>query len=222
MTAKRKPPARKKPAVRRTQAERAALSDRLMVDAAIRLLVEKGVEGTTIQAVAAQAGYNHSLLVHRYGGKNGLLMRVMESATADWEALVGQHVGERYGVDALCAFLDAYIEFIQTEPDEIMAMYRLWFHGAAPGGEYRSRLARIHRDQRETVAGWLRLGLTRGELRIPYTPEVFAERFCATLSGYMYQWLTDPELPIVSIYRAMQRDQREEYAVRQTAGHAVG
>jgi len=199
-------PRKGRPAVRRSQAERTALSDQRIVSAAIRLLAERGVEGATIQAIAALAGYDHSLLVHRYGGKTGLLMRVMDKVTADWQALVAQHIGQHRGIDALGALLGAHIAFIETEPDEIIAMYRLWFHVAAPGEEYRRRLAHTHRKQRETVTDWLRLGLERGELRIPHAPRVFAERFCATISGLMYQWITDPELPIVSIYRSMQSD----------------
>jgi AcrR family transcriptional regulator len=198
---------RKKPtAKRRTQAERSALSDRRIVAAAVRLLVDQGVEGTTVQAIAARAGYNHSLLVHRYGGKAGLLMRVMDKVTADWQALVASHVGEHRGIDALRAFLDAHIAFIETEPDEIMAMYRLWFHVSAPGDEYRNRLAQAHRAQRQTVAGWLRHALDRRELQLPSPPEIFAERFCAMVAGFMYQWLTDTELPIVTIYRGLQQD----------------
>ena len=203
--------AKRKSIPRRSQSERVALSDQRITRATIRLLADRGVEAATIQAIAASAGYNHALLVHRYGSKMGLLMRVMDAVSIDWQNLVTKHVGDRKGIDAMCAFLDAHIDFIENEPDEILAMYRLWFHGAAPGGEYRTRLAAIHRDQRDTVTRWLQDGVTGGELTIPSEPTVFAERFCATIAGFIYQWLTDPELPIVSIYRAMQRDLVREH-----------
>src|SRR4051794_34044049 len=116
--------AKKKSKPRRSQAERVALSDQRIVSATVRLLADKGVEAATIQAIAARAGYNHALLVHRFGSKTGLLMRVMDSVSAEWQTLVAKHVGEQCGIDALCAFLDAHIEFIETEPEEIMAMYR--------------------------------------------------------------------------------------------------
>lgn len=196
---------------RRSQSERVALSDHRITRATIRLLADKGVEAATIQAIAARAGYNHALLVHRYGSKMGLLTRVMDAVSVDWQTLIAKHVGDRQGLEALCAFLEAHIDFIENEPDEILAMYRLWFHGAAPGGEYRTRLAAIHRDQRERVASWLQQGIRRGELEIPYDPSVFGERFCATIAGFIYQWLTDPELPIVAIYRAMQHDLVRDY-----------
>ena len=41
---------------RRKQAERSALSDQRMLDAAVRLIVEKGSAGTTLKEVGELAG----------------------------------------------------------------------------------------------------------------------------------------------------------------------
>ena len=44
--------------IRRTQEQRTALSDQRMTEAAIALLVEAGIGGTTLAAIGLRAGYS--------------------------------------------------------------------------------------------------------------------------------------------------------------------
>ena len=60
------------PPKRRKQAERTALSDRLLTEAAIELLVKHGLHGTTLQGVGERAGYSRGLATHRFGSKAGV------------------------------------------------------------------------------------------------------------------------------------------------------
>ena len=56
------PKTRVRPRVsRRTQAERTALSDARMFDAAMQLIVEQGTHATTLKAVGERAGYSRGL-----------------------------------------------------------------------------------------------------------------------------------------------------------------
>ena len=70
------------PPKRRKQAERTALSDRLLTEAAIELLVKHGLQGTTLQGVGERAGYSRGLATHRFGSKAGLFAKVLESQKA--------------------------------------------------------------------------------------------------------------------------------------------
>ena len=72
-----------KPLVRRRQADRTALSDKLLTEAAIELLVKSGIHGTTLQAVGERAGYSRALATHRFGSKAGLFSHVLKTASAD-------------------------------------------------------------------------------------------------------------------------------------------
>ena len=60
------PAARARP---RTQAERTALSDRRMLEAAIRLIIERGTAGTTLREIGERAGYSRGLASYRFGNK---------------------------------------------------------------------------------------------------------------------------------------------------------
>ena len=152
------------PPVRRRQADRSALSDRLLTEAAIDLLVESGVHGTTLQAVGERAGYSRALATHRFGSKAGLFGQVLKDASADWLERMQKAVGKLTGADALCAATDATYRFIRERPNEVRAMYLLWFQSIDPGAVYRSNLANVHRAQRQDVAEWILAGQANGEV----------------------------------------------------------
>ena len=63
-------------ATARTQAERSATSDKALLDAAIDLILERGIEKTTLQAIGARAGYSRGLATYRFGSKAGLFDEV--------------------------------------------------------------------------------------------------------------------------------------------------
>ena len=56
---------------RLTQAERTAISDRRMLDAAIELICTHGTHQTTLQALGRASGYSRGLVTYRFGSKAG-------------------------------------------------------------------------------------------------------------------------------------------------------
>lgn len=207
---KHKAPARSPttPVVRRRQADRSGLSDRLLAEAAIDLLVECGVQGTTLQAVGARAGYSRALATHRYGSKAGLFAQVLKVAIADWLGRMQRAVGKLAGADALCAATDATYQFIRERPNEVRAMYLLWFQSIDPGAVYRSNLANVHRAQRRDVEAWIKAGQATGEVDQSVSSRRLAEQYTATMAGIAYQWLANSEMPIGAMYRQLKADIR--------------
>ena len=49
------------------QAERSALSDKLMFDAAVQLINERGTAKTTLKDIGEVAGYSRGLASYRFG-----------------------------------------------------------------------------------------------------------------------------------------------------------
>ncbi len=196
------------PLTRRRQADRSALSDRLLTEAAIDLLVECGVQGTTLQAVGERAGYSRALATHRYGSKAGLFAQVLKAASADWLGRMQKAVGTRTGADALCAATDATYQFIRERPNEVRAMYLLWFQSIDPGAVYKSNLANVHRAQRRDVEAWIMAGQATGEVDKSVNGRRLAEQYTATMAGIAYQWLANTEMPVGVIYRQLKADVR--------------
>jgi AcrR family transcriptional regulator len=194
--------------VRRRQADRAALSDRRLVEAAIGLLARRGVDGTTLQAVGRQAGYSRALATHHFGSKAGLFARVMKVAGADWVARMHAAVGRRVGVEALCAATDATRRFIRERPDEVRVMYLLWFYSIDPAASFHLDISSVHRAQRRDVDAWIRAGQRAGQVPASVNPRRVAEQYCASMAGIAYQWMANPDMPLAAMYGELKRNLR--------------
>jgi len=200
--------------VRRRQAERSALSDRRLTEAATELLVKSGIQGTTLEAVGKRAGYSRALATHRFGSKAGLFSRVLRAATADWLERMQKAVGTKVGADALCAATDATERFIRERPNEVRAMYLLWFQSIDPSAEYQSNILNVHRAQRRDVEIWIRAAQKAGQLDLRVNSRRVAEQYCASMAGIAYQWLVNPEMPLGLMYRQLKTNLREQLQAR--------
>ena len=194
------------PPKRRKQAERTALSDRLLTEAAIELLVKNGIQGTTLQGVGERAGYSRGLATHRFGSKAGLFAKVLEVASADWLVRMQKAVGPLTGAEAFCAATDAADQFIRERPSEVRAMYLLWFLSIDPGADYRSNLANVHRAQRRDAAEWIRAGQRTGTVDASVDAMRVAEQYCASMAGIIYQWLVNSRMPLTSMFEQLKND----------------
>ena len=191
---------------RRTQEERTTLSDQCMMDAAIALLVESGIVGTTLAAIGDRSGYSRGLVTHRFGSKAGLLAQVHDTVAAEWILRVKLAVGGRSGVAALECVVDALYSFIEERPDNIRAMYLLRYASIDPGSEYRANVAKVARAQRRDVQGWIEVGQAEGSIRNDVVPLLAAELFCASVDGLLYRWLVNPKLPVGELHDQLKVD----------------
>lgn len=203
---------------RRTQEQRTALSDRLLVGAAIALLIERGIGGTTLNAIGERAGYSRGLVTHRFGSKAGLLAHVHDTVAAHWIARVQSEVGGAVGVAAWERVVDALYAFIAEAPDEIRAMYLLRYASIDPAAEYRANVAKFHKAQRRDAQRWIEAGQSAGEVSLSVDPRIVAELFCATADGLVYRWLVNPELPIRQLYDQLRSGIRESLTACATPG----
>jgi AcrR family transcriptional regulator len=194
------------PPVRRRQADRVALSDRLLMEAAIELIVKIGINGTTLQAVGERAGYSRGLATHRFGSKAGLFGKVLQEASVDWLNRVQVAVGDRVGVPALIAATDAAEKFIRERPEEVRAMYLLWFLSIDPSADYKSNIAIVHKAQRRDVAQWVKAGQMAGTVDPGVDPVRVAEQYAASMAGIIYQWLANSEMPLSLMFKQLKSD----------------
>ena len=211
------PLARKQPAARRTQAERSALSDRRMTQAAVTLLARHGVAGTTLAAIGRAAGYSRGLATQRFGSKSGLLRHVLKHVSGEWLRRLEQAVGRKVGLAALGAALDSQAGFIREAPNDVRAMYLLSFQSIDPGAEYRPNVAEMHRLQRQTVARWIREGQRLGQVEAGLQAGQVAEYYCAAAAGIVFHWMVNPDF---AVDRAV-REMKSELALRLRPGPAA-
>lgn len=187
------------PAQRRTQAERVAESDRALLGAAVRLIAERGYQRTTLAAIGEASGYSRGLVTQRFGSKEGLLLAVLDRLLDSWALRnVGPRVGERVGVEALRASLDAYLHVVETAPDSLRAYHALLREADGPVPAVRDRIADLNRRERAGIEALLRAGQADGTVRADVDPRAVATTFLATIRGTTTQWLLDPEVDVVA------------------------
>ena len=175
-----------------TQAQRTAISDRAMLDAAVELILEHGTDKTTLAAIGEKAGYSRGLATYRFGSKAGLFDEVCKSISRHWLDYLNEGVGEEYGVEAMCAALDAYFRFVSDLPREARVLQILYCAAASPKSEYQQTSVNLHQRQRDDVADWIQRGIKDGSVRDDVSPESVAAQYIAYISGMTYLWLIHP------------------------------
>jgi len=175
-----------------TQAERTAISDRAMLDAAVELILEHGIEKTTLQSIGERAGYSRGLATYRFGSKAGLLDEVCKSISRRWLDFLNERVGKQIGIDAMCTALDSFFEFITQFPSDAQVLQILYGGAASPTSEFRQTSANIHKSQMDDVADWVAAGVATGSIRDDVDPRSVAAQYIAYISGMTYLWLISP------------------------------
>ena len=175
-----------------TQAERTAISDKAMLEAAVELILERGTEKTTLQAIGEKAGYSRGLATYRFGSKAGLFDAVCKSISRRWLEYLKEGVGDNTGIDAMCAALDAFRQFVTDAPRDARVLHILYCGAASPLSEYRATSINIHSKQQEDVARWVQAGIDNGTIRADVDPKTVAAQYIAYIGGITYLWVIDP------------------------------
>jgi len=178
----------------RTQAERSATSDKALLDAAIDLILERGIDKTTLQAIGERAGYSRGLATYRFGSKAGLFDAICKSISHRWITYLTEGVGDKHGIDAMCAAIDAYVRFVSDAPKETRVLHILLCAAAAPQSDFQETARHLYERQREDVLQWMRQGVSEGSIRADVDPQSESSTFVAFLSGITYLWLLDPKV----------------------------
>jgi AcrR family transcriptional regulator len=175
-----------------TQAERTAVSDKAMLDAAVDLILERGTDKTTLQAIGERAGYSRGLATYRFGSKAGLFDAVCKTISRRWLEYLKQGVGDKTGVDAMCAALDAFLKFVSDAPRDARVLQILYCGAASPLSEYRQTSVNIHQRQQDDVVRWVRAGIEQGTIRADADPKSIAAHYIAYIGGMTYLWVINP------------------------------
>jgi AcrR family transcriptional regulator len=187
------PTGRPPSAKRRTQAERTALSDSRMYDAAIELICETGTHNTTLKDVGERAGYSRGLASNRFGSKEALFANLIQDFNTRWAIELERHLDGRTGLKAIFAALESVEDFLIEQSRYMKAMYILWYEAIGSHSEVREQLAAHHRAYRRDICRWVQQGISDGSIIPRADPDRFAVQFCSFIFGTIYQWLVAPQ-----------------------------
>ncbi|MEY2908420.1 MAG: hypothetical protein RLZZ602_943 [Pseudomonadota bacterium] len=175
------------------QAERSALSDKLMFDAAVQLINERGTAKTTLKDIGEVAGYSRGLASYRFGSKDGLWMELFDKFDDLWKAHIGGYVRGKRGIEAIKSAIAAQRDIFKNESNYLRAMYILWYESLGDESEIRASLARHHVIYRRDITRWIEEGLADGSISDSVDPANFATTYCSTMFGTIYQWVVAPD-----------------------------
>jgi AcrR family transcriptional regulator len=180
------------PRPRRTHAERREEAEKRMLDAAVRIVAERGIDYLTLAECGEAAGYSRGLAAHYFGSKDALVAAIANHIVSNY---VQRSRGGSRGKKGLEGFLNAvdfYIESGRNRVLELRAFNAVL--GAAPTHrDLADAIAAVTRDSVQSLADGLEICRKQGSVRADIDPRSQATMILAMMRGVMAQWLLDPE-----------------------------
>ncbi len=178
------------------QPERRNLSERRLIEAALSLAAEQGVQAVTMEAIGKRAGYSRGLASQRFGSKAGLIRAVINHLhNAQQAEIESLQVEGMNGLDTLIQFVSLHIQALKDSP-ETNAYFMFFASGVADRSEIRSLFAESHERAKYKITDILLGGQSDGSIRPQIDAEAAALMVGSLILGVSVQWLTDPGLDL--------------------------
>jgi len=179
--------------VGRTQEERRAETRALLIDAAADLFARKGYHATSAESVAAAAGRTTGALYDHFGGKDGLLVALLERWVDQAIVDVTASLADASDLDGrLGALWQGLVRRdIETGDAWLLLEFELWLH-AAREPEMGVVGAGRFDAMREGLAGGLTEWSEELGFDLPSPPHETAGLVIALLLGAAFQYRLDP------------------------------
>src|SRR5690242_4299350 len=152
-----KPPSR--------QDERRRASDARMLRAAMSIIAQKGAAGASLAEIGVAAGFSRGLPAERFGTKLALLHAVMDFMEEWFAERLLKAVGDKIGMDAVRARIDAHIDSACASPVATAALYSLFVESLCAIPELQPRTRAISASFHDGFRRHLEQARRRGELR---------------------------------------------------------
>jgi len=195
------PPVQPKPTIR---AERRALAERRLLDAAREIVAAKGCTGMKLEKVGETAGYSRGLAAHHFGSKGGLLIALAHHLDDTFKDLIHAGPPRRAGLDALEGFITTYLGRKGSQWTSTRALLVLMAESLLDDSGMGDHIAQYNARVVRYVEDLVRAGIATGEIRRNVMPNVVAALIMGALRGVMLQKLNrDETLDLKKVRRQM-------------------
>ena len=170
----------------------AEIRRRQIVDAAIRVMAQKGWNETSIDEITREAGVSRGLVSYHFKDKAELLSGVLarcREASADGLALAIRETNDP--VERFRIVCRAALSLTRDDP----TIYEIFLHFMASGRadpELGTQIRNLYRGFRDMTARAVRHGQDTGIFRYDLDPDAAAARHIGAMTGFALQWLLDP------------------------------
>ncbi|MEY8040421.1 TetR/AcrR family transcriptional regulator [Saccharopolyspora cebuensis] len=161
------------------------------LDAALRIIAERGLSGTTVQEIADAVGMTKAGLLYHFGSREALLTAVL-ARREGIEVLGGEH-----GV------LDGFVAALRanTSVPGLVALYSVLAGSAGSAdadSEQRRYFAARYPLLRRVLAAEIEREQRAGGIPAERDPAALASLFIAAADGLQNQWLLDPDIDVAA------------------------
>lgn len=171
----------------------AEIRRRQIVDAAIRVMAERGWNDTSIDEITREAGVSRGLVSYHFKDKADLLSGVLARCQEAFNKAIAQAAAASDDrVEQMRITIRAAIEYTRTDP----AIYEVFLHFTANGRanpELGEQIRNLYAGFRKASAAAIRRGQAEGVFRNDIDPMAAAARQNGAITGFALQWLLDPE-----------------------------
>ena len=168
-----------------------------VLDAALRILAERGFDATTLQLIADEVGRSKAGLLHHFGSRDALMQAIVEHRDTVNHKLFPAGPGLEASV--------RLVEHNATVPG-LVALFAVTSALAASDPDPTGRRDFFQERYARTRDGFTRkltAAQAAGTIRADQRPEVLATLFIAAMDGLQIQWLLDPAIDMAAHLRAM-------------------
>lgn len=160
-----------------------------ILDRALAVFNERGLEGTSLRALGEAIGVSHAALRHYFDSREQLLLEVLREA-------------DRRAIEYTAESGQGAVDFVLRGADYnmrvpgLMALYNTMAALALEKGNEHSRTFFVERYEliRRELATIFEVGRERGAIRSDISVDLAASLVIAAFNGLATQWLIDPRV----------------------------
>jgi AcrR family transcriptional regulator len=193
----RKPSASTKPEVetlepaRQTQAVRRETAERNILEAAKRIVAERGLDDLTLHAAGEAAGYSRALPGHYFKTKAALVAALVDSIVAGYSPRVRASLAPGDGLDRLLERVGFYVDDAVRDPVTLKVFQTILSAGLTRP-DLKPLVRRLNSEAIDGMAALIKRARDKGEIRADARPRAEASIILSSMRGVMFQWLIDP------------------------------
>jgi AcrR family transcriptional regulator len=177
---------------RRSHAERRDEAEQRLLDAAIALVAERGLERLTLADVGEAAGYSRGLPAHYFGSKAGLIVVLAQRLVSGFGVALERVERHPPGLERLIGTVRFYLDSARKDVVGTRALVVLLGEGQT-NPLIRDQLAELNARSVGAFEANLAAGVRAGEVRAEIDAHAQALLILAALRGAVSQWLLAPE-----------------------------
>jgi AcrR family transcriptional regulator len=186
-----------------TRAERKAETRAALLDSATRLFSRRGLEGTSVDQIAADAGYTKGAFYANFKSKEELFLVMLdEKYAAELERFEAGLPGEETPAEEVRAAAEDFIRFVWSDP-KWPKLYFEFVAYAVRHPRFRKELAARDGAMRARMAEAIRAASERLPADPPFSAEDLAMMLFCMANGFVMGQLVEPELD-GALYGTMQ------------------